>query len=127
MAGLPTDDMLVYDGACPVCRQYVAWASLREAYPEIRLIDARTEPDLVAALRTRNIEINDTYMLQLDGERYLGAAAMARISALMEPETLVQRVLKQVTRSERLMRPVYPWLVRARKALLWLIGRDQIR
>lgn len=120
-------DMLVYDGDCPVCRQYVAWTALSAAHPEIRLIDARTHPELVATLRSEGIEINDTYMLQLSGERLTGAAAMARISTLMKPQGRWQRIMQSLTRSERALAPIYPLLVRARKALLWIMGRDQIR
>ena len=120
-------DFLIYDGDCPVCSRYVAWTALRRAHPGIELIDARAAPDLVAALRAEGIEINDTYLLQLGGERHVAAAAMARISALMEPQTPMQRLVKVLTRSERLMTPLYPLLARGRKLLLWLMGREQIR
>ena len=122
-----TRDFLIYDGDCPVCARYVAWTALRRAHPGIELIDAREAPGLVAELREEGVEINDTYLLQLDGARYIEAAAMARISALMVPETIGQRLLKLLTRSRRLMTPAYPLLARGRKLLLWLMGREQIR
>lgn len=120
-------DFLIYDGDCPVCTRYVAWTALQSTYPGIELIDARAAPELVRALRREGIEINDTYLLQLGGTRLVGPAAMARISELMQPQTFGQSLLKSLTRSRRLMTPVYPWLVLLRKALLWIIGRDQIR
>lgn len=124
-APLPAD-FLIYDGDCPICQRYVAMTALRRAHPGIELLDARKHPGLVSTLRQEGIEINDTYMLQLGNERLTGAAAMARISFLMKPQTTIERMIRLLTRSERFMTPVYPWLVRVRKALLWLSGRDQI-
>ena len=120
-------DLLIYDGDCPICQRYVLWTGLREAHPGIRLLDARQHPDLVETLRADGIEVNDTFMLQLDGERLVGAAAMARISVLMERRTSWQRSIKRLTASERWLMPIYPWLVGGRKLLLRVLGRDQIR
>lgn len=124
---IPGGDFFIYDGECPICRQYVAWTALRRSHPDIQLIDARANPQLVIALRDEGIEINDTNLLQLDGKRYAGAAAMARVSQAMVPQTAGEHVVRFLTRPERLLRPLYPWIARARKALLWLTGRDQIR
>lgn len=124
---IPEGDFLVYDGDCPVCQNYVQWTALRQQHPEIVLLDAREHPDLVTALRAEAIEVNDTFVLQINGQRHVGAQAMARISAAMQPEGIVARLLKTTTRSATLLAPIYPVLVRLRKALLWLIGRDQIR
>ncbi|MEM7236655.1 MAG: DCC1-like thiol-disulfide oxidoreductase family protein [Pseudomonadota bacterium] len=120
-------DFLLYDGECPVCSRYVAWTSLRQHHPGIELLNARDEPDLVALLREEGIDINDTFVLETGGERFIGAAAMARISSLMPDDTLFSRVVRGATSREGVMRPVYPLLVRGRKLLLALIGRSQIR
>lgn len=120
-------DFLVYDGECPVCARYVLWSGLRRQDPDIELLDARAHPDIVRQLRRDGIEVNDTFVLQLAGQRFVGAAAMARISAAMQPDGIAARLLKASTRSETLLTPVYPLLVRLRKALLALIRRDQIR
>ena len=124
---IPEGDFLLYDGDCPVCRTYVGWTALRQSHPDIQLIDARERPDLVAALRAEGIEINDTNLLQLDGQRFTGAAAMALVSRKMRADGIGRKVLKAATAPERVLRPIYPWFVRGRKALLWLAGRDQIR
>ncbi|MEM6622624.1 MAG: DCC1-like thiol-disulfide oxidoreductase family protein [Pseudomonadota bacterium] len=124
---IPEHDFLVYDGECPVCDRYVVWTGLRRQRPEIQLLDARLHPALVSALRADGIEVNDTFVLQLDGTRHIGAAAMSRISNAIAPASKAQRLLKWMTRSEHLMRPLYPLLVRARKFLLAALGRNQIR
>jgi hypothetical protein len=48
---LPDANFLLYDGDCPVCSAYVAMSRLRQLYPDLLVLSAREEPELVAALR----------------------------------------------------------------------------
>src|SRR5262245_61342199 len=73
---------LLYDGECPVCSAYVAMARLRQLYPDLRIIDARTEPALVAELRSKGYEINDGMVLNLNGMVHSGAEATRMIARL---------------------------------------------
>ena len=124
---IPTNDLLIYDGDCPICVNYVGWTQLRSAHPDIQLLNAREHPALVEQLRGVGIEINDTFLLQIDGKRFVGAQAMAIISALMPGNSTGNALLKLATRSKVLVAPIYPVLVWLRKRLLALMGRDQIR
>lgn len=120
-------DYLLYDGECPVCSRYVLWTGMRSHHPGIGLLDARAHPDLVAELRADGVEINDTMVLQVDGERFVGAAAMARIAGYLPDDRWRARVLRRLTGSRQVLQPLYPLLVRGRKLLLALLGRQQIR
>ena len=124
---LKTGDILLYDGECPICSRYVLWTNIRNKNPGIALLDARQQPELVAALRTEGIEINNTMFLQVDGRRFVGAAAMAEISVYMPQNTLPQRILRSLTSSQLLFQTIYPGLVLGRKLLLALLRRRQIR
>lgn len=118
---------LLYDGECPVCSRFVLWSRIKEARPEIRLLDARQNPDLVAEFRSAGIEINDTMLLRLDGKDYVGADAMAALERFMPGEGLAPRLLRKLVASRGALRLAYPVLVRLRKLLLALMGRSQIR
>jgi predicted DCC family thiol-disulfide oxidoreductase YuxK len=124
---LKRSDFLLYDGECPVCSRYVLWTNIRNMHPDIALLDARQQPELVTALRTESIEINNTMLLQVDGRSFVGAAAMAKISSYMPQNTLRQRVLRRLTNSQLLLQPIYHGLVLGRKLLLALLRRRQIR
>ena len=124
---LKRGDFLLYDGECPICSRYVLWTNIRNKNPDIALLDARQQPELVAALRTEGIEINNTMFLQVDGRRFVGAAAMAKISIYMPQNTLPQRILRSLTSSQLLFQTIYPGLVLGRKLLLALLRRRQIR
>ena len=124
---LKCGEFLLYDGECPVCSRYVLWTNIRNKNPDIALLDARQQPELVAALRTEGIEINNTMFLQVDGRRFVGAAAMAKISVYMPQNTLPQRILRSLTSSQLLFQTIYPGLGLGRKLLLALLRRRQIR
>jgi predicted DCC family thiol-disulfide oxidoreductase YuxK len=59
-------NFLLYDGDCPACGAYVAIARLRQLYPDLHIISARSESALVASLRQRGFEINEGMVLSTD-------------------------------------------------------------
>jgi predicted DCC family thiol-disulfide oxidoreductase YuxK len=75
-------NFLLYDGDCPACSAYVAMARLRQLYPDLQILSARTEPDLVADLRRIGYEINDGMVLSLGGKIYYAAEATRMIATL---------------------------------------------
>ena len=51
--------VILYDGECPVCGEYLNLLKIRELAGEVQLVNARTRPDLVEGLRAAGYEIND--------------------------------------------------------------------
>jgi predicted DCC family thiol-disulfide oxidoreductase YuxK len=117
---------LLYDGECPVCQNFIAMTQLRAVRPDIEICDARKEPELVALVRSRGIEINDAMYLKLGDTALHGAAAMALISRLSAPNSWLTSWLLGVVARDRVITPMYPVLVVGRKALLFLLGRHRI-
>ena len=68
-------NFLLYDGECPACRSYVAIARLRQLWPDLRILDARQEPELVTDLRAIGYEINEGFVLSLGDRIYFGPEA----------------------------------------------------
>jgi len=120
-------NFLLYDGDCPVCSTYVAIARLQQLYPNLRVINARSERTLVVELRREGYEINDGMVLSLDGTIYFGADAMrviANLGRLSPP--LWRRAALAFTGTAPWARPLYPWLNRGRQVLLRMLGRRPI-
>jgi DCC1-like thiol-disulfide oxidoreductase len=113
---------LLYDGECPVCSSYVAMARLRQLYPDLRVIDARTAPALVAELRGQGYEINVGMVLRLDGVVHFGAEATRMIARL--GRTSPSRWRRAAMRL--LAAAPYRWLNAGRGVLLKALGRDPI-
>ena len=119
-------DYLLYDGECPVCEHYVLWTNLKATYPEIDLLNARNHQKLVNQLRLEGIEINDTMVLSVAGEKFIGSRAMAKLSEYVQPIRFHQKILKITTQEEKFLRILYPVLVKGRKLLLFLIRKTKI-
>ena len=109
----------------PACRSYVAIARLRELWPDLRVLNARDEPERVAALRAENIEINDTFVLCLDGVTHTGAEA-TRLIALAGRVHGWRGLVLAAIGTAPWARALYPWLARGRRLLLTLLRRPLI-
>jgi predicted DCC family thiol-disulfide oxidoreductase YuxK len=123
----PGTDYLLYDGECPACSAYVALSRLRRLYPGLRVLDARTEPALVADLRGRGYEINKGMVLSLGGTVHFGAEATRMIAVLggVGPSPW-RRAALAVLGTAPWAGALYPWLNRGRGLLLRLLGRRPI-
>ena len=120
-------DFLLYDGDCPACSAYVATARLRQLYPGLRIVSARSEPTLVAELRSKGCEINEGMVLCLDGAIHFGADATRMIAVLGRASpSRWRRAALGFVGTAPWARPLYPWLNRGRQLLLRLLGRRPI-
>jgi predicted DCC family thiol-disulfide oxidoreductase YuxK len=120
-------NFLLYDGDCPACSAYVAMARLRQLYPDLRILSARSEPALVAKLRRDGYEINEGMVLSLDGQIHFAAEATRMIAILGRASpSRWRRAALGFIGTAALARPLYPWLNRGRQLLLRMLGRRRI-
>lgn len=127
ISGVQRGDFLLYDGDCPVCSAYVAMARLRQLYPDLRIISARSEPALVAELRGRGYEINEGMVLRLDGAIHFGADATREIAVLgRASRSRWRRAALGLIGTAPWASALYPWLNRGRRLLLRRLGRRPI-
>lgn len=120
-------NFLLYDGECPACRAYVAIARLRQLWPDLRILDARQEPELVSELRGQGYEINEGFVLSLGGRIYFGPEATRVIGERGRSLGSVRSAILGAIGTAPWSRRLYPWLNRCRKLLLAALGRSLIR
>jgi hypothetical protein len=102
-------------------------SGLRRLYPALRVMSARTEPELVAELRDAGYEINEGMVLSLDGAIHFGADATHTIAVLGQTSrSRWRRAALAGIGTAPWARRLYPWLNRARGLLLRLLGRKPI-
>ena len=118
--------VILYDGECPVCGEYLNLLKIRELVDEVRLVNARTRPDLVDGLRAAGYEINDGIVLAHQGGIVYGASALSVIAQLGESERTINRASAAVFRVPLIGEIFYVVLKAGRKLLLRLLGRDLI-
>ena len=116
-----TGDYLLYDGECPVCAGFVAFAEFRRRHPDLKLLDARNEPDLVAALRRDGYDINVGMVLVVDGALYFGADASTKLASYRTDLPAAKRAAMTVIGATP-----YPLLRGVRNALLKVRGKTMI-
>jgi predicted DCC family thiol-disulfide oxidoreductase YuxK len=117
--------VLVYDGDCPVCSNYVLHSRLKERFPDIRLVSARENDPAVAEARKCGIDLNEDMALWWNGNWMTGSEAMLEISRHGAPGVLERGLLLFLGRGAQ-SAARYRVLVRLRKLLLRLLGRQEI-
>jgi predicted DCC family thiol-disulfide oxidoreductase YuxK len=114
---------VIYDGECPFCTAFVKMARLREAFGEVRLIDARAkDAPLISALRAK-YRLDDGFVVVHGGKEYYGPAALEFLSLATADSGWARFLMKLPLFRGRFGQVVYPMLVRGRKLALKLLGR----
>ncbi len=120
-----SDDYVLYDGACPACSHYIAATGLRERR-DIVLIDARSNPALVAEHAAGGRPIDDGMVVAIGGVMHYGADATRKLAEIGRPKTGASRLLLWFVGTAPWARALYPALSAGRRGLLRLIGRERI-
>src|SRR5262245_17014239 len=87
-----SDDYVLYDGHCPACAHYIAATGLAER-GDIALIDARTNPALVAEHAAAARPIDDSMVVAIGGVMHYRADATRKLAEIGRPATRWQRFL----------------------------------
>ncbi|WP_108444235.1 DCC1-like thiol-disulfide oxidoreductase family protein [Halomonas denitrificans] len=117
---------LVYDGECPLCRQFVRLQRLRRDVGDLALIDARQESDARRELSEQGIDLDEGVALRI-GEHWVhGSEALHRLALMSTGSGLFNRLMARLFASPERTARLYPWLRRGRALLLRLLGRESI-
>ncbi|MBW4709176.1 DUF393 domain-containing protein [Roseobacter sp. YSTF-M11] len=119
-----SDAYLIYDGECPFCTQYVRMARLRAVMGELRLINARDGGPEVAHVRDLGYQLDEGFVLHMDGAFFHGADSLHRLALMSSRSGLFNRFTYAVFRNEARSRLLYPVLRAGRNMALRLLGRS---
>ena len=117
---------LVYDGDCPVCKQYVRYLRLREAVGPVELVSARDHHPVVLWLQQEGFDLNEGIAFVRGKTVYFGKDCVTHLALLSTPVGLFNRVNAAVFSSERASTYLYPVLKMGRQLLLFILGRKPI-
>src|SRR5215471_5191735 len=120
-----SDDYVLYDGACPACSRYVAATGLAHC-SNIKLVDARQAPALVAEHAAAGRHIDDGMVVAVDGVVHFGADATRKLAEIGRPATAGRRLLLWFVGGAPWARRLYPALSAGRRWLLRRLGRPLI-
>ena len=119
--------VLVYDGECPFCNAFVKRLRIEESLGELELVDAREQPDVVASLRERGLDVDEGMVLTLDGRSYHGDEALQRLALMSTRFGIFNRVNAWAFSNPTISRLAYPVLRAGRNLALRLLRRGRIQ
>lgn len=117
---------IIYDGQCPFCSDYVSKLRLEHTVGKVELIDARTQPTLVAKLRSQGYELDKGMLFIHEGNYYFGHDAMHRLALLSSRSGWVNQFNKWLFSIKILAFFIYPLLRICRNATLLFLGRESL-
>lgn len=117
---------LLYDGDCPFCSRFAAYARLREAVGAVRLVDARENGPEAAEAQAAGLVIDEGMVLKLDDKLYYGDECLNRLALLSSRSGLFNRLNYWAFKSPTISRVSYPILKTGRALVLRLLGREKM-
>lgn len=116
--------LLIYDGECPLCRNFVAAQHLQQQFGELTLLDARDLPEqnplLLMELQQQDLTLNQTMLLRIDGQWLAGADVLQLLASVNQPDWR-NRLWLYWFKSKQRARFSYPLLRAGRNLLLKLL------
>lgn len=120
---VPGNLVVVYDGECPFCRNYVHLMALRNAAGSVELVDARTSAPAVLKLKQLGYDLNEGMAALYGGNVYYGNDAVMFLSSLANERGWLGRLVALLLRAPRRARVLYPILKFGRRVTLRILGK----
>lgn len=117
---------LIYDHECPACDYYVHLVRIRESFGDLELVDARTNPPVMAEINAAGLDIDQGMVLKVDDQLYYGADAIHALALMGSNSGFFNRLNHWVFRSNVLASVLYPLLRAGRNLLLKIRGVRKI-
>jgi predicted DCC family thiol-disulfide oxidoreductase YuxK len=118
--------VVVYDGKCPFCTNYVRLMSLRKLVGRVELTDARSRDPIVNSLLSQGYDLDEGMVVLYGGRVYYGADAINIISLLTGQGSRAARFLALLLKDGGRARLFYPIMKFGRRITLLLLGIPNI-
>ena len=120
------DIIIVYDGECPFCKQYMRLLRLRANASSVRLLDARDDDPQIDEIVRRGYNLDQGMIVIIADQFYHGAEAMHVLAMLSTRAGWFNRLNSYIFRSKRVTTFLYPVLRGGRNMALRILGREPI-
>lgn len=124
-AGEPA--LVIYDGECVFCQNYVKLVRLRETVGRVELLDARSGDPRVAAYWQQGYDLNEGMLFVHRGRVFHGHEAVSVLAQLSTDSGWFNRLNSAVLSNQRSAALLYPFLKLGRRATLMLRGRRLLK
>lgn len=86
------DVWLVYDGQCPLCTNYCAYARIRDAVGRLHLVDARLPSALMDEITAAGLDIDQGMVVKFRDVIYYGPDAIRILTLLSSGSGVFNRI-----------------------------------
>ncbi|WCT72932.1 DUF393 domain-containing protein [Sphingomonas naphthae] len=126
-AAAPAGDpaLIVYDGDCIFCQNYVRFFRLRETVGPVELIDARSGDPRVRQYQ-RDYDLNEGMLFVHKGQVHYGDEAVHMLAMLSSSSNLFAWANRHLFSHRWIARAAYPLLKAGRRATLKVRGKGLI-
>jgi predicted DCC family thiol-disulfide oxidoreductase YuxK len=115
--------LIVYDGDCIFCANYVRLLKLKEAIGPVELLDARSDDPRVKSYWHDGYDLNQGMLFVHRGRTYHGDEAINVLASLSSDSTVFNRINGLVLSNSTTAELLYPLLKLGRRLVLLLRGK----
>lgn len=118
--------VIIYDGDCVFCSNYVRFVRLQETVGPVSLVDARSGDPTVGQYQKLGFDLNAGMLFIWRGVPYHAADAVHALASLSGSSTRFNRLNRAILSHRASARLLYPVLKFGRRAALGLRGKPLI-
>jgi predicted DCC family thiol-disulfide oxidoreductase YuxK len=115
--------LIVYDGDCIFCQNYVRLVRLRELVGKVELIDARSGDPRVAEYWRNGYDLNQGMLFAYNGKVYHGSDAVHVLAGLSSSVSWFNRLNRAIFSNRVASTLLYPLLKAGRRITLLARGK----
>jgi predicted DCC family thiol-disulfide oxidoreductase YuxK len=124
--GMSDASLIIYDGECIYCQNYVRLVRLREAIGPVELLDARSGDPRIEAYWRQGYDLNSGMLFVFGGKVWHGADAVHMLARFSSERGLLNRLNARIFSSRGAAELLYPLLKLGRRVTLLLRGRRML-
>ncbi|MGE0119957.1 MAG: thiol-disulfide oxidoreductase DCC family protein [Dongiaceae bacterium] len=118
--------LIVYDGDCIFCQNYVRLLRLRETVGPVELVDARSDDPRAARYWAQGHDLDQGMLFVYKGRVFYGADAVHVLAGLSGPVSWFNRMNRLVFSSRTASTILYPVLKLGRRITLLARGKEPL-
>jgi predicted DCC family thiol-disulfide oxidoreductase YuxK len=118
--------LIIYDGDCIFCQNYIRLVRLRETVGKVELVDARSDDARVIQYQRDGYDLNEGMLFVYLGKVRHGSDAVHVLASLSSSVSLFNRLNQLIFSSPTASALLYPLLKIGRRVTLFIRGKDLI-
>jgi predicted DCC family thiol-disulfide oxidoreductase YuxK len=119
--------LIVYDGACILCRNYARLVRLREAIGPVELLDARSQDPRIASYWRQGYDLDQGMLFVHGGKIHYGGDTVHALALLSGRSARFNRLNAAIFSNRATATVLYPLLKLARRLSLLVYGKGRLR